>query len=294
MLVKSLLFDQINPFIRYVQQVHFKTGISFTTLKAYDCRLFYVCRGEGIICIENKNYNVSKGHLLLWQPGIKYHLISHENNCLDLIGINFDFLLNHSDKNSPIPPDRADIFRNEKATEVIEFSDMEAFNSPIILQDMEMFETDLREIAKEFATKKKYYNKKISGLFLSILVNIARVTSSISTNMDNSESKADIIIHFIHNNFSKDLTNHDIGIIFNFHPNYINKLMVSHTGMSLHKYLLIHRISQAIHLIQTTSMSISEIAYMVGFKDTNHFSKYFKKVTGRKPGDFRKIEGASL
>ncbi|HCA30977.1 MAG TPA: hypothetical protein DEP23_16190 [Ruminococcaceae bacterium] len=34
-------------------------------------------------------------------------------------------------------------------------------------------------------------------------------------------------------------------------------------------------------------MQISEIAYTVGFNDICHFSRYFRKRTGRKPQDFK-------
>ncbi|MDD5603266.1 MAG: AraC family transcriptional regulator [Eubacteriales bacterium] len=90
------------------------------------------------------------------------------------------------------------------------------------------------------------------------------------------------------NNYEREITNKMIGRLFSFHPNYINKLMVHNTGKSLHKYILYHRISKAIVLIQSTDKSISEIAYKVGFNDSIHFSKQFKKVTGNKPMHFRR------
>jgi AraC-like DNA-binding protein len=65
--------------------------------------------------------------------------------------------------------------------------------------------------------------------------------------------------------------------------------MVLNTGSSLHQYLLNYRISMAIELIESTYGSITDIAYQVGFKDISHFSKYFKKKTGRAPSEFRRM-----
>ena len=52
--------------------------------------------------------------------------------------------------------------------------------------------------------------------------------------------------------------------------------MVAHTGLSLYRYVLKYRINRAIDLLQTTDMPAFEIAERVGFKDYNHFLKYFK------------------
>lgn len=284
---KTIPFEKIHPFIRYAQLLPFKHGTSFTYLKAYDCRFFYVYNGEGVIWVDDVKYNVSKGHLFLWQPNIKYHLLSQESNPMELIGFNFDFTQNNCDKSYPIPPDKVEVFDENQITESITFSDMEAFNRPIYLKDMQMLENDLLEIKKEFSTRKKFFNHRMSGLFLSSLGTIARVISSVNMDSCESDHKIDMIIQYIHQHYNMEITNKMIGRIFNFHPNYINKLMVLHTGTSLHQYVLMHRISQAISLLQTTDMPISEIAYTVGFKDINHFSKYFKQKTGRRPGEFR-------
>jgi len=64
--------------------------------------------------------------------------------------------------------------------------------------------------------------------------------------------------------------------------------MVMHTGLSLHQYVISLRISKAIGMLETTNMQITEIAYAVGFKDMCHFSRYFKKTTGRTPRGFRR------
>jgi YesN/AraC family two-component response regulator len=126
----------------------------------------------------------------------------------------------------------------------------------------------------------------MSGIFISVLAKIKRVylTSSENKKVDN---QIDSIISYICNNYKEDLSNKALGAVFNYHPNYINRLMQLHTNMSLHQYVLSHRISIALRLIQTTNIPISEIVLESGFHDFSHFSKYFKKKIGRNPTDFR-------
>ena len=46
------------------------------------------------------------------------------------------------------------------------------------------------------------------------------------------------------------------------------------------------RLNKAEHLIKTTDMSVSEIAYAVGFRDAGYFSKCFRSKYNQSPRDF--------
>ena len=48
------------------------------------------------------------------------------------------------------------------------------------------------------------------------------------------------------------------------------------------------RLRQGLHLLQTTELTISEIAYDVGFSDPNYFSRTFHQEFKRPPSEFRK------
>ncbi|MFK7809085.1 MAG: two-component regulator propeller domain-containing protein [Saprospiraceae bacterium] len=48
------------------------------------------------------------------------------------------------------------------------------------------------------------------------------------------------------------------------------------------------RLNQAMHLLKTTDLNVSEIAYSVGFSDPNYFSRAFSKFFNQAPSHFRK------
>lgn len=48
------------------------------------------------------------------------------------------------------------------------------------------------------------------------------------------------------------------------------------------------RIDKAKELLENTDLKVYEICQMVGYSDTQHFSRMFEKLTGSKPRDFRK------
>ena len=53
-------------------------------------------------------------------------------------------------------------------------------------------------------------------------------------------------------------------------------------GKPLHRYLLELRITKAIGLLETGQYSVESVAEAVGFSDANYFSRYFKKITGKR------------
>jgi AraC-like DNA-binding protein len=60
------------------------------------------------------------------------------------------------------------------------------------------------------------------------------------------------------------------------------------SGFSPLNYLINIRISEAIRLLKSTTISLTDIALQTGFYSSQHFSSTFKKLTGYTPRDFRK------
>ncbi len=60
------------------------------------------------------------------------------------------------------------------------------------------------------------------------------------------------------------------------------------TGQSPHRWLTALRIARAKALLQSTAMSVLDIAQEVGFESQSHFGQVFRKWTGRSPAAWRK------
>lgn len=64
--------------------------------------------------------------------------------------------------------------------------------------------------------------------------------------------------------------------------------------MGISEYIIKHRLEYACKLLDTTTLSISEVAEQSGFKHSRNFSTVFKNATGMTPSDYRKRnEGVS-
>lgn len=70
---------------------------------------------------------------------------------------------------------------------------------------------------------------------------------------------------------------------------HVHRKIKALTGMSTAIYIRKVRLKKAKELLETTSSSISEIAYQVGFKSPVYFSQVFKETFGESPRKLRKL-----
>ncbi|MCX2483145.1 helix-turn-helix domain-containing protein [Pedobacter sp. MR2016-24] len=72
-------------------------------------------------------------------------------------------------------------------------------------------------------------------------------------------------------------------------PKYFGDLIRKETGQSAQEYIQNKVIAVAKEKIFDTSKSISEIAYEMGYKYPQHFTRMFKQHVGQSPQDFRSL-----
>lgn len=73
----------------------------------------------------------------------------------------------------------------------------------------------------------------------------------------------------------------------NVSPNYLSDMLRSLTGQSTQQHIHDKLIEKAKEILTTTSLSVSEIAYQLGFEYPQSFSKLFKSKTNISPLEFR-------
>lgn len=86
--------------------------------------------------------------------------------------------------------------------------------------------------------------------------------------------------------------NHQVNFyasLLNVTPNHLNKSVKSTTGKSATKWIDETILLEAKYLLYQTTLSISEIAMMVGHEDQSYFSRFFKKHEAMSPVQYRKM-----
>jgi len=83
----------------------------------------------------------------------------------------------------------------------------------------------------------------------------------------------------------------DIAQIVNLSPGRLAHLFKSEVGVSIQQYLIQIRLTKAKQQLESTFLSIKEIAASVGFRSVTRFTECFKSAVGTTPAKYRKLSG---
>lgn len=73
-------------------------------------------------------------------------------------------------------------------------------------------------------------------------------------------------------------------------PKYLSKLVKEHTGRAAADWIEQHVILEARAMLQSSDMSIQQIATSLNFPNQSFFGKYFKRATGISPKQYRMVK----
>ena len=76
------------------------------------------------------------------------------------------------------------------------------------------------------------------------------------------------------------------------HKDYssLSKMFSEVTGVTIEQYFILQKIERAKELIVYDEMSLTQIAYELGYSSVAHLSSQFKKVTGLTPSHFKGLK----
>lgn len=93
---------------------------------------------------------------------------------------------------------------------------------------------------------------------------------------------------YILNNYNYPITLKDVSGFIHVNPTYFSYLFRKVKGYTFKNYLTQLRIEKAKQLLLNSSLTVSDISQLIGYDDSNYFSRVFKKVTGFPPSLYRK------
>lgn len=69
---------------------------------------------------------------------------------------------------------------------------------------------------------------------------------------------------------------------------YLTRSFTREMGISFYQYVLLQRVAEGRRLLrEAPDLSISAIAYLIGFPSSSHFSRHFRALTGETPSSYR-------
>lgn len=98
---------------------------------------------------------------------------------------------------------------------------------------------------------------------------------------------------YLKNHFAQNLTDSGLptvkqcGEALHLSAHYLSDLLKAETGKNAKEHIDLYTIKKAKTQLQNHELTISQVAYNLGFDYPNHFSKFFKSKTGLSPSMYR-------
>jgi AraC-like DNA-binding protein len=160
---------------------------------------------------------------------------------------------------------------------ISELQNHTSYNLTKLFADDENLFQQLLELKTVEATMRWFTDKLIDPLIQAIQKSQDSHLSSISDSM----------LNLIHLHFDKDISLEYCASQLNYHPNYIKRVFRQKVGVSFSEYLAQHRLKIAKQWLNQTDMKITEMAERLTYSNVQNFSRYFKKMEGVSPAEYR-------
>ena len=96
------------------------------------------------------------------------------------------------------------------------------------------------------------------------------------------------VIEYVSTHLSEQITSGTASKHLFLNNSYFCRLFKARFGCSFTEYLTSRRIEQSKILLNTTALSISDVAFKCGFNSFSYFGKTFRRRTGISPSDYRR------
>ncbi|MDO5423319.1 MAG: AraC family transcriptional regulator [Eubacteriales bacterium] len=125
----------------------------------------------------------------------------------------------------------------------------------------------------------------ISIFFTKLVRKYGKSTASYTLDSEINQNALDILSYI--NDHYKTVTLEDVAEHYHYTPAHCSRLIKAETGQNFTQLLRNVRLRRAETLLLTTSCSVEEISYMIGYENAATFIKRFKEQYQMTPGQFR-------
>jgi AraC family transcriptional activator of pobA len=156
------------------------------------------------------------------------------------------------------------------------------------------------QLLKAYGSNSPYRSKQIGHLLVLLLLKIKEAFWSNYDPLEEGNKSSNIVKNFkIHlESHYRELVQDKADRVYrvqnyaslqSLHPNYLSNVIKTKTGKTVSTWIAEKTIAEAKSLLQNSSTPIKQIASLLGFSETTHFSNYFKKNTNTTPAYYRKL-----
>lgn len=249
--------------------------------------LALVTGGSAMHWLEEEEFPIAAGDVFLLQ-GKKDHFY-HQRDRLEMINIMYE------PSKIGLPENRLLKIPGYCALFLLEpvFRKQHRFTSHLSLDRIAFSQAEriALDMAREVNEKPDGYEASLLGKLIDLIVFLSR--SYQHTKSTNSEALLRVgkVISTMEQGYSNEWKLEDFIEMSHLSRSHFIRTFTKATGLPPFEYLIQLRLQQAMLRLRSSNQPISQIAFDVGFNDSNYFTRQFKKRNGISPLTYRRSFG---
>lgn len=285
-------YNYLSPYIRVAMDSLINPPWNVSERVIFDYELLYIMEGSVVITIEDTEYMGQPGDVFLFKPRQRHSIQTKGNTKFRQPHIHFDLFYQEDSPNVRVSFKALDSMSLEELEyfrEDVTFEGLMKLPNKLPLKNVEYFENMLFDIIKEYKEKTPFYDIVVKGLFLKLWAYLLRQYNySLNPGVFNYIDELERIKEFIKINLDKEITLDHLAKIFKISKFHLSRSFKKAFGTTPIHYSQLLRIEKAKELIQYSSMNLTGISEMLGFKSINAFSRAFRNIEGVPPSYYKR------
>ncbi len=153
--------------------------------------------------------------------------------------------------------------------------------------------TLLQDLFQSYQSQESGHFFKVKSLYYHLLYRLVTLyqIQFISPEIENLNlnlNKLSRITDYISKNYSRDISLESLARVFHYSPTYLAHMFKRYAGITFKAYLQSIRLEHARHDMETTDLTLAEIASANGFANPKAFSHAFLQQFGFLPSQYRR------
>ena len=252
--------------------------------------LIYVISGSAVHYIDDTEYKVTKGDLLLIDTD-QTHFHKSETGVLfaDMVLLPEFISENLYSTHTAIDIFAYYLYNSEQfSTNGLPRTPLIRFKGNDLIAADAIVNTMCDEILNRGSNYAEIVSSYLNILFYMIIRNIE--TTNNDRVMNDIRDIIPGIIDYIEKHASSQISMNEMAKKYFYSPAYFSRAFKKNFGVSFSAYVQSVRVQKVIELLDCTTLSVEEISEKIVYHDKRELNRAFKNVTGTTPGEYRKTK----
>jgi AraC-like DNA-binding protein len=247
------------------------------------CELVIVSQGQGLQSLEGMDLPITAGDVFLLQ-GRQRHFFHNRH---DLILYN----VMYNPEQLALPENELRCMPGYCAMFMLEptYRKQHRFASRLHLKRLQLahVQTICDEMEHEATHRTPGHEIVLRAKLLDLIAYLSRAYMQGESTETQALQRVGEVIGAMENRYANDWKLDQLAQIAHMSKSNLLTVFRKATGQTPIDYLMRLRIQRAMEMLQKSDRSITEIAFAVGFNDSNYFTRQFRKVTSLPPRQYR-------